>query len=85
MCFVNIFSQSVTCLFIFLIMSFEKQKFLFNLSIFKLIYAFLCPRQEWFVYPKVMNNFSYVFFQKFYKFSFYILIYDSFQDNLCVW
>ena len=41
-----------------------------NLSIFFMVHAFLCPLQGLFVYPKVMNNFSYVFFQIFINLAF---------------
>ena len=65
------FSQSWPCFFIFFIISFEEQTFVMvNLSIFFMVHAFLCPLQGLFVYPKVMNNFSYVFFQVFINLAF---------------
>jgi len=79
--FANIFSQSVACLFIFLMISFEMWKFWIlmksSLSIFKkwivlfCVLKTLCPIRDHIDFPLgFLFFFSYVFFQYFYSFSY---------------
>lgn len=72
-CFANIFSQSVVCSFIFLIVFFEEKKFLILLGSNLLIFSGLC-----FVIVckislpnKRSQRFCPIFFQNFYSFRLY--------------
>ena len=82
MYFAIVFSQSVAYLLLLLTLSFSVQKFLLLMkSILSIIY-FMDPALVLYLkvitIPKIIQAFSYVLFQEFYSFAFYIQVCDSF-------
>lgn len=72
MCFVTIFSQSVVCLFVFIMETFEERKFLMFSKSNILVVSFRLCCMKSVAKPRVTKIFS----EKFHSFRFYIKGYN---------